>query len=132
MRGRSVNCTEAGCWTSTVRKNKTASSDSLIPLVCMLAGSGMMVGLNISLSFIVIFSSANDVADEGVLVHARDNSDLTWINHLYSCGSADYMFHFGNDYYILGLHGENEKYTGAWCDVGATYAHAYFICEGFI
>merc|ERR1712038_585842 len=30
---------------------------------------------------------ANDVADEGVLVHARDNSDVTWINHRVNCGS---------------------------------------------
>merc|ERR1739836_354885 len=74
---------------------------------------------------------ANDAADEGILIHARDNSDLTWVNHLFSCGGEDYMYHRGLDYYILGLGGENDRHTGAWCDVDATYS-AYFICEGLI
>ena len=72
----------------------------------------------------------NDVADEGVLVHAKDNSDLTWINHLFSCGSDQYMYHRGYDYYLLGLFGDS-KYTGAWCDDPET-SKAYFICEGLI
>ena len=79
-----------------------------------------------------LLSSANDVADEGVLVHARDNSDLTWINHFVCTTSDNYMYHSGHDYYILGLHGENDKSTGAWCDEDATYDLAYFICEGLI
>merc|ERR1712154_156057 len=63
----------------------------------------------------------NDAADEGILVHARDNSDLTWINHLFSCGGGDYMYHRGYDYYMLGLWGETDRATGAWCDVDTTY-----------
>ena len=78
--------------------------------------------------FISIFSKANDVADEGVLVHARDNSDLFWVNHLFTCG-GDYMIHAGYDYYVLGLYGETDKRTGAWCDTEATYGDAYFPCE---
>ena len=89
-----------------------------------------MVGLNISLLFIEIFSSANDAADEGILVHARDNSDLTWINH-FVCTISNNMVHRGYDYYILGLHGETSKDTGVWCDEPATSDY-YFICEGLI
>ena len=69
--------------------------------------------------------SANDVADKGVLVHARDNSDLAWINHRY------YDIYAEHNYYILGLLGENDKFTGTWADEPATYG-GYFICEGFI
>merc|ERR1711874_124235 len=75
---------------------------------------------------------ANDAADEGILVHATDNSDLTWVNHLFSCGGNEYMYLRGLDYYMLGLHGENNRATGAWCDTEATYGSAYFICEGLI
>ena len=39
-----------------------------------------------------LLSSANDVADKGVLVHARDNSDLAWINHRYYDIYAEYNY----------------------------------------
>ena len=91
-----------------------------------------MVGGNILVTFTLIFSSANDAADEGILVHARDNSDLTWINHLFVCDDSGYLYHRGHDYYMLGLHGENNVRTGSWCDMIATYGNAYFICEGII
>ena len=97
----------------------------------MLAGSGTMVGLNISLLFIEIFSSANDAADEGVLVHARDNSDLTWINHFVCSTTNNYVYYAGRDYYTLGLYGETSKDTGVWCGADAR-DNFYFICEGFI
>ena len=75
------------------------------------------------------FLKANDVADEGVLVHARDNSDLDWVTWLFACGTDQYMWHRGYDYYLLGLHGQTDKTTGAWCGERVTYS-AYFICEG--
>merc|ERR550532_2695210 len=59
---------------------------------------------------------ANDVADEGILVHARDNSDLAWVNHLFYCGNDETMDHRGCDYYMLGLFGQTDLRTGAWCD----------------
>merc|ERR1711936_161599 len=63
---------------------------------------------------------ANDAAVEGKFVHAYDNSELSWMNHLWYCNN-------GNDYLILGLHGETNGATGAWCNEPATYT-AYFIC----
>ena len=80
----------------------------------------------------IVLFLVNDAADEGILVHARDNSDLTWVNHLFSCGGQSYMYHRGYDYYMLGLFGENDRATGAWCDVDETYSSAYFICEGLV
>merc|ERR1711936_594050 len=76
---------------------------------------------------------ANDAADEGVLVHATDNSDLTWINHLLSCGYGNEhsLDHRGYDYYELGLFGETDRRTGVWCDLEET-ANRWFICEGLI
>ena len=76
--------------------------------------------------FIPIFLKANDVADEGVLVHAKDNSDLIWINDRIGC-NVDHWDR-GYDYYVLGLFGESDRRTGAWCDVPDV--DYYFICEG--
>ena len=67
---------------------------------------------------------ANDVADEGILVHARDNSDLTWVNP-----KTEYR---GHDFFMIGLFGENDAQTGEWIDEPGTGYPQYFICEGLI
>ena len=68
------------------------------------------------------------MADEGILVHARDNSDVMWINHLGGCGDSSYR---GYDYWMLGNFGQTNGATGSWCDEPDTYS-TYFICEGLI
>ena len=67
---------------------------------------------------------ANDAADEGILVHARDNSDLTWVNP-----KTEYR---GHDFFMIGFFGENVANTGKWLDEPATVTPQYFICEGWI
>merc|ERR1712154_368960 len=75
---------------------------------------------------------ATDSETEGVYVHAKDNLDLTWINTRWRCdkvrsfNSADDF-----DYLFLGLYGENDVRTGAWCSYDDTQKY-YFICEGLI
>ena len=131
MRGESVNCTADGFFTSTINKNKTAWLDSLIPLDSRLVISGTMVIFNSEYQYIVSnnFFKVNSAADQGVRVHALDNSEVTWINPFFACGSTNW--YRGNDYYLLCLFGQTERRTGAWCDAPGDESH-YFICEGSI
>ena len=90
-----------------------------------------MVIFNSEYQYIVSnnFSKVNSAADQGVRVHALDNSEVTWINPFFACGSTNW--YRGNDYYLLCLFGQTERRTGAWCDAPGDESH-YFICEGRI
>merc|ERR1739844_227442 len=74
---------------------------------------------------------ANDANVEGKFVHAYDNSELTWINHLWRCNDGTNLYSTGLDYLLLGMYGKDSRITGSWCDEPATNAY-YFICEGSI
>merc|ERR1711874_63563 len=73
---------------------------------------------------------ATSAADQGVRVHAKDNSELKWTNPVFHCDSEHW--YRGYDYYVLGLFGETDRRTGAWCDTADNDSLLYFICEGMI
>ena len=74
---------------------------------------------------------ATDRDTESVYVHALDGSDLTWIPHLWRCSGSSNIDGSIDDYVLLGLKGEADYETGAWCAEPETFK-GYFICEGLI
>ena len=74
---------------------------------------------------------ATDRDTESVYVHALDGSDLTWIPHLWRCSTSENIVGTIGDYVVLGLYGEADAMTGAWCAEPETNKY-FFICEGLI
>merc|ERR1711915_677496 len=75
---------------------------------------------------------ATDRETESVYVHAKDNSDLTWVPHRWRCSSStNDIYSYVYDYVIIGLYGKAQSATGAWCAEPETNVY-YYICEGLI
>ena len=74
---------------------------------------------------------ATDKETESIYVHAKDNSDLTWVPHRWRCGSTNNIYTDIDDYLLIGLFGDTHSETGAWCTRQETIK-TYYICEGLI